>query len=98
MLRIVKTGIWLYDNEVETPVDVIALDYDWWYSLAETDGMLEEGEVPKSLGPDNVLYYVRFTRALQDSEPTCPDSEGYETLDQAMEYAQEKVPGGVLWN
>lgn len=97
-LTIVRTGSWLYDRQVEMRVDVIALNYDWWYSLAEADNQLEEDEKPMLLGPDGVLYYVRFKDAGKEKEPTWPDSLGHRTLAEAMSYAEQKVVGGVRWN
>ena len=51
-LKIVRTGTWLYDGTVEKPVDIIALEYDWWYSLASKDGQLDDDVEPNPLGPD----------------------------------------------
>lgn len=95
---IVKTGTWLYGGRVETPVDIIALDYDWWYSLAEADGQLEPGERPMTPGPDGCIYYVRFREALKHSEPVWPDSHGHATVSEAMKYAESKVVGGIKWH
>ena len=97
-LEIVRTGTWLYDGLIEKAVDVIALQYDWWYSLAEADSQLEEGEMPLSLGPDGCLYYVRFQKALDPSEPTWVDSRGEIELSGAMQSAEAKVVGGIRWN
>ena len=69
-IKIVQTGSWLYDDTVEMPVDVVALDYDWWYELAKADGQLEESEVPEALGSDGFLYYARFQRSGERNEPT----------------------------
>lgn len=96
-LVIVKAGTWLYEGRVEVPVDIIALDYDWWYSLAEADGQLKPGEQPMALGSDGFLYYVRFQKAQQREEPTWPDSPGYVTVAEAMKYAESKVVGGIKW-
>jgi hypothetical protein len=63
-LRIVREGVWLYGGSVETPVDIVALDYDWHFNLGNEDGHLEPGEEPTPLGPDGWLYYARFRRAL----------------------------------
>lgn len=65
-----RTGIWLYDGTVEKSVDIIALEFGWWYSLAFEDGQLEDGEEQIPLGPDCCLYYARFQRALDTNEPT----------------------------
>lgn len=96
-LEIVLTGTWLYDGTVEHSVDIIALDYDWWYSLAEADGRLENGETPMPLGPDGRLYYVRFQRALEASAPTWVDSYGHQELAGAVSAAEAKIPGTISW-
>lgn len=97
-LRIVKTGTWLYDGSVQTPVDIIALDYDWWYSLTEADGLLDPDEQPEAMGPDGCLYYVRFRKALQLAESTWIDSPGHATLAEAMRYAESIIVGGITWH
>ena len=96
-LRIVAKGTWLYGGTVDTPVDVVALDYDWWHCLDEADAQLEPGQEPTPTGPDGCLYYVRFKWALELSEPTWPDSSGYPQLQDAMQYAESKVVGGIRW-
>ncbi len=96
-LRIVRIGSWLYGGTVSTPVDIVALDYDWWYKLGEADGALEPGETPKPLGQGGFLYYARFRRALETSEPTWPDSPGYSTIAEAVAHAESKVTGGITW-
>ena len=96
-MKIVRTGRWVYDGGVEKTVDIVALDYDWWYKLAKADGALEDGEVAKSLGRDGLLYYLRFQRAGEDKEPIWVDSGGYETCEKAMQAAQTKVDGPINW-
>jgi len=97
-LKIVLTGTWLYDGIVEKPVDIIALEYDWWYSLAATDGQLEEDEKPLPLGQEGCLYYARFQRASTTSEPTWVDTHGHQQLAEAMKAAEEKVEGKIDWH
>ena len=94
---IIRSGTWLYDGSVDRPVDVIALEFDWWYELARADGQLEEGEEPASVGPDGCLYYARFQHAGTSVSPTTVDSPGFETLDEAMSAAQAKVAGPIKW-
>jgi len=96
--RVVRTGTWLYDGIVERPVDVIALDFDWWYELSKADDMLESGEEPLPLGPEGVLYYVRFQRAGQPVLPTTVDTPGFASVNCALEAAEGKVRGGIRWD
>ena len=55
-LRIVARGTWLYGGSVETPVDIIALDYDWEYEFDRTDGQLE---------PEHPVQSSRVTTSRQ---------------------------------
>lgn len=97
-LRIVRIGVWLYGGSVETPVDIVALDYDWHYKLGKEDGHLEPGEEPMPLGPDGWVYYVRFRHALEQTEPTWPDSPAFANVLEAMQHAEQKAVGGIRWN
>ena len=97
-LRIVARGTWLYGGTVETPVDVIALDYDWSYEFDRAEGRLEPGQVPEPFGHDGVLYYGRFKHALNPAEPTWPDTPGHRTVVDAMRDAERKVEGGIRWS
>jgi len=97
-LRIVARGTWLYGGSVETPVDVVSLDYDWGFEVDRADGRLEDGQVPDQLGPDGVLYYARFQHALDPSEPTWPDTTGCKTIGEAKLLAERKAAGGIHWS
>jgi hypothetical protein len=96
-MKIVRSGTWLYDGTVERNVDVVALNFDWWYELAKEDVSLEEGEQPLPLGPDGVLYYARFQRAGDTSTATWVDTPGHPTLAAAMQAAEQRVVSGVKW-
>lgn len=96
-LKIIRTGRWRYDGVVEKSVDIVALDYDWWYELAKAGGTLADGELAEDLGSDGFLYYARFTRAGEENEPTWVDSGGHKTCDEAMKAAQRKVVGAIDW-
>ena len=96
-LRIVRSGTWLYDDAVAKPVDIIGLDYDFWYELGKSEDQLEPGERPKPLSPEGLLYYARFRHAGETSEPTWVDSPGRATIDAAISDAQEKAPGSITW-
>ena len=30
-VRIVKSGEWLFEGDLDLPVDIVVLDYDWYY-------------------------------------------------------------------
>ena len=97
-LRIVRSGTWLYDDPIRLPVDIIGLGYDFWYEIGKADGQLEPSEEPEPLSPQALLYYARFQRAGETSEPTWVDSIGRQTIDAAMRDAQEKAPASITWN
>ncbi|MFG1490843.1 hypothetical protein ABMA58_16445 [Oceanospirillum sp. HFRX-1_2] len=97
-LVIVESGIWLYGDSVEKPVDIISFDYDWWFELAKADEQLEANENPEPLNIQGVLFYVRFRYATETSEPTWPDSVGYQTISEAKKYAESKSPSGIQWS
>jgi hypothetical protein len=97
-LRIVARGTWVHGGLVETPADIVALDYDWAYEFDRAEGRLEPDQVPTPLGADGVLYYGRFKHALNPTEPTWPDTPGYRTVEEAMRYAESKVEGGIRWS
>jgi hypothetical protein len=96
-LRIMRTGDWQYDGAVRMPVDVVALDVDQWFQLRRADGDRHTREEPQPLGPDGVLYFVRFQGAGQTTTPTWVDSRGHSTVEEAMSTAQAKVPWPISW-
>ena len=96
-IRIAKKGVWLYDGVAEKPVDIISLNYDWWYELAKADDMLEPDEIPKPLNKNGVLYYVRFKNAEEATEPTWVDSKGFQEINEAIAEAESKVNGAIKW-
>jgi|SRR5690606_284712 len=96
-IKILKIGTWLYDGTTERPVDIVGLPYDWWFSLAEADDMLEPGEEPMPLNKEGLLYYVRFRCAGEATEPTWVDSGGYQDISGAIEEAESKVIGRIQW-
>ena len=96
-MRVVRSGTWLYDSSIPRPVDIVALDFDFWFSIGEADGTLELGEAAQPLGPDACLYYVRFQRAGDQATPTWVDSGGYISLTEAESFAQAKSPSPITW-
>lgn len=93
-----RSGRWVYDGAVELPVDIVALEYDFWYEVAAADGTLEEGASPSPLGADGSLYYVRFRRAGDSEVPTWVDSQAFNSPAQAMHAAETRVPTTITWS
>lgn len=95
---IVRSGRWLYDDNVEMPVDIVGLTYDFWFELGKADDQLESGEAPTRPGESGLLFYVRFRRAGETSTPTWPDSAGYVTIGEAIRAAEERAPTAIVWS
>ncbi|HEY3569227.1 MAG TPA: hypothetical protein VGP73_14950 [Thermoanaerobaculia bacterium] len=87
----------MYDGVVEKPVDIVGLDYDYWFEMSKADGDVGPEEHSTPLSVDGVLYYVRFQHAGETSEPTWVDSGGYTTIEKAVREAEGKIAGGVQW-
>jgi hypothetical protein len=96
-LSIVESGTWMYADSVKKTVDIISLDYDWWFELSKADDTLVANEKPEPLNSQGVLYYVRFIHATKNEEPTWPDSAGYQHIAEAKKEAESKLPSKVEW-
>ena len=97
MPAIVASGSWIYAEAVARPVDIIAVDYDFWHELARADGELEPGESAQPPDANGLLYYVRFRNAGEPVERAWPDSAGHDTIDAAKRTAETRVPGRITW-
>lgn len=96
-LRIVKVGRRKQGLFGGIAVDVVALDYDWWHSLAEADGQLEPSEQPMPLGPDGWIYYGRLKDVGKPDEPTWPDTFGHHSPDEAAAALEAKLEMVFRW-
>lgn len=97
MEEVVATGTWMYDGTAPTTVRIVKVDYDFWYGLAEADDALEPGELP-GMNAQGHLYYVRFRPGWTPGDRSFwPDSPGHQTLDEAISYAESRLPGDVDW-
>lgn len=94
---VVKRGWWLYDGLVERQVDVIGLEWDFWYRIAEEDGKLEPEDQPLETDADGLIYYVRFARAGSTQEKPWPESVGAATVEEAVADAEQRAPAPVRW-
>lgn len=96
-MKIVRSGTWMYDGTVEQPVDIVSLDSDWWYELAAAEDSLDADEHPRPMGPDGVLYYVRFRKAGSPDTPTWVDSIGHADVADAVQTAEANAPSPIRW-
>lgn len=94
-MQIVRSGSWLYDEQVYLPVDIVSLDFDFWYEIAKADDQLEPCEMPQPGGPDGVLYYVRFRQAGSHDQQTWVDSGGHQTIEEAVRIAETTAPSPI---
>ena len=95
----VAKGRWLYDETLEKPVYVIEQNYDFWYEMAESEGSLDEGELP-SLNRDGLAYYVYFDGDLplgRALETPIRVRGGFLTIEEAKAYAADLAPRPVEW-
>ncbi len=97
-MKIVRSGSWLYDDAVRQPVDIVALDFDFWHEVGSADGQLEPGEKPQSLGDEGFLYYVRFKHAGDRTTPTWVDGSGHRSLADAVADAERAAASPLRWN
>ncbi|MEM1404869.1 MAG: hypothetical protein AAGG55_16145 [Pseudomonadota bacterium] len=95
-VNIVKSGGWVLDGGLEMLVDIVALHYDWYYVSDKEAGMLRPDTAPKPLGPDGLLYHVRFQEA-GELDDLWIDGGCYQTLDEAVDGAQWKASTPITW-
>jgi hypothetical protein len=94
---IVATGRWMYDGVAPATIRVVMLDYDFWYAVGEAGADLEPDESPQ-LNAHGRLYYVRHRPGWPDGDRRFwPDSQGFQTLEEAVAAAESVVPGPVTW-
>lgn len=96
-MRIVRAGAWKYDGTVDQPVDIVSFESDWWFELAAADDSLDVDEQPQPMGPDGVLYYVRFRKAGSPDVPTWVGSIGHADIAEAMLTAEANAPSPIRW-
>lgn len=94
--KAVAEGVCLYDNASEYPVFVVEQNYDFFHSLAEADGMLEEDEEP-NLNAAGKVYYLFFGE-LPEQRPYSVSSMGaFMSVAEAKQWASANLPYFKLW-
>jgi hypothetical protein len=92
----VAEGRFLYDSTVEMPMYLIEQNYDYFYTMYEEDGMLEEGEKPK-LNSDGLVYYLFFGE-LPSKPPYGVSEQGvFMSIAEAKKWAQKELSYFSHW-
>jgi hypothetical protein len=103
VLAFVKQGLRIQGDGQHMSVQIIGLDYDFWYEERQARGALPPGAEPLPLGPDGLLYYVCF-REPGDRIVESPrvDTEAFATVEEATDEAESLVVGRahprVIWD
>jgi len=91
--RLIINGRWLYGAIKPMPVQIFALNFDFYYDLDE--GHHDESQTPQ-LNDHGEQYVVVWYDGNFFNSPDFP-STGYMTLTQAKNYAASVVQG-IEWN
>jgi hypothetical protein len=96
--RPVAEGICLYDNAKEYSVFVIEQNYDYFHSMYESDGMLDDTEKPQ-LNAEGKVYYL-FFGPLPAKRPYAVSElgGGFMSADDAKKWAADNLPYFRRWH
>ena len=93
--KIVRKGKWLYGGTAYLPVQIFAIDYDYYYEIAKADDQLKEGEQPE-LNENGEQYMIGW---YEGPFSTFGSREyGGLTLDEAITAAEDKVQQKIIWD
>ncbi len=92
--RLVLVGQWLYDNIAPMPVQIFAINYDYYYEMHKQEGCLEDGQEPE-LNEDGEMYIVAWHNEKFFSFAGSTDY-GSLTIDEAKASA-ERVVKQIEW-
>ena len=93
----VKSGKWKYDNCKFMTVKIFELNYDYWYEIAKADDRLEKNECP-NLNSEGVSYMIKWGEGEFADEDLVTKDWGGLDIVTAMNQAESKVQGGIIWN
>lgn len=94
--KAVAHGTCLYDGRIEYPIYVIEQDYDYFFSMYESDGMTEEGETAV-LNSNGLAYYLFFGE-LPAARPYSVSNMGkFFSTEEAMNWAAKNISYFVRW-
>jgi hypothetical protein len=93
----VKTGKWVYDNEVTLIVKIFRLNYDYYYEIAKADDRLESNEEP-NLNKNGESYMIKWGEGEFSDKDLVTRDWGGLTLESAIKKAESKIKTDIKWD
>ena len=92
--REVQRGKWLYDGQILKGVRIVAINYDYWYDLEESDGFDMSEEEPE-LNEQGEMYMIEWLNVSFTKQESF--SVGLLDLSETIELAQSIVKQPIEW-
>jgi hypothetical protein len=92
--REVQRGRWLYDGRILKGVRILAINYDYWYELEESDGVDMSDEEPE-LNEQGEMYMIEWTDVTFTKMESF--SVGRLELAETLELAQSVIKQPIEW-
>lgn len=92
----VAKGQFLYDKTVEMPMYVIEQNYDYFYTMCESEGMLEEGE-RSNLNEEGLVYYLFFGELPPEPPYAVSGQAVFMSIEEAKEWAEKELSYFYCW-
>ena len=86
--EIIKSGIWMYDEQIPYEVWVVKQDFDYGYEEGFEDG-------PEQLNTNGEMFQILIYR---ESEGRYPVGPGCFTLSDAIRTAEQTLIPAVAWD
>jgi len=92
--REVQRGSWLYDGRILKGVRILAINYDYWYDLEESDGFDMSDEEPE-LNEQGEMYMIEWMDGTFTKMESF--SVGRLELAETLELAQSVIKQPIEW-
>lgn len=92
----VAEGRFLYDKTIEMQMYVIEQNYDYFHTMYEAEGLLEEGETPR-LNGQGLVYYLLFGELPSEPPHAVSDQGAFMSIEEAKEWAARRLPNFSHW-
>lgn len=90
----IQRGKWLYDGRILKGVRILAINYDYWYDVEESDGFDMSAEEPE-LNEQGEMYMIEWMNASFTKMESF--SVGLLDLVKTQELAQSIVKQSINW-